>query len=48
MEAYRVRKTCDNVEVPALTLMNYEAGTPPERRYEVKAAGRMESAKASE
>ena len=35
IEAYRVRKVCDNVTVPALTPLLYEAGTPPERRYQI-------------
>jgi SAM-dependent methyltransferase len=35
-ETYRIRKTCDDVAVPALEPVHYEAGTPPERRYVVK------------
>lgn len=34
IEAYRVRKVCDNVVVPALTTVRYEAGAPPERRFQ--------------
>ena len=33
IEAYRVRKTCNNVSVPALVPTHFEAGTPPERRF---------------
>ena len=36
MEAFRVRKTCDDVKVPALTVMHYQAGTPPERRFQLQ------------
>ena len=33
IEAYRVRKVCNNVSVPALVPTHFEAGTPPERRF---------------
>ena len=33
IEVYRVKKTCDAVSVPRLTPTQYEAGTPPERKY---------------
>lgn len=33
IESYRVRKVCDNVTVPALVPLHYQAGTPPERRF---------------
>lgn len=33
IEAYAVRKVCDDVTVPRLTPVHYEAGTPPERRF---------------
>jgi len=33
IEVYRVRKVCNNVAVPALVPVHYEAGTPPERGY---------------
>jgi hypothetical protein len=36
MEAFRVRKTCNDVKVPALTTVHYQAGTPPERRFQLK------------
>ena len=36
IEVYRIRKVCNEVKVPALTPIHYEAGTPPERRYQVK------------
>ncbi len=36
IERYRVRKVCDNVSVPELAPVSYEAGTPPERRFQVR------------
>lgn len=36
IEAFRIRKTCEDVQVPALSLVRYQAGTPPERRYELR------------
>lgn len=36
IEAYRVRKVCNDVAVPVLAPLHYEAGTPPERRYQLK------------
>lgn len=33
IEVYRVKKTCDAVSVPKLVSTQYEAGTPPERKY---------------
>lgn len=33
VEVYRIQKVCNNVVVPALVPVHYEAGTPPERRY---------------
>jgi hypothetical protein len=33
IELYQVRKVCDRVTVPPLTLVEYRAGTPPQRRY---------------
>ena len=35
MEAFRVKKVCGDVTVPALTPVHYQAGTPPERRFSV-------------
>lgn len=35
VETYRVRKLCEKVTVPALSLEHYEAGTPPERRFRI-------------
>ena len=35
IETYRVRKVCNDVAVPALALTHYEAGTPPERRFQL-------------
>ena len=37
IETYRVRKVCNDVAVPALALTHYEAGTPPERRFQLTA-----------
>ena len=34
IEVYRVRKVCNDVAVPALVMKHYEAGTPPERRFQ--------------
>lgn len=36
IEAYRVRKVCNDVTVPALFPLHYIAGTPPERRYHLR------------
>lgn len=33
VEAFRVRKVCNDVKVPALNSIHYRAGTPPERRF---------------
>jgi len=33
IEAFRLRKVCEKVAVPALKLLNYEASTPPGRQY---------------
>jgi SAM-dependent methyltransferase len=41
IEVYRVQKVCDKVTVPALSLVHYEAGTPPERRFQ---SGTLETA----
>lgn len=36
VEIYRVHKVCDGVNVPTLTKTKFSAGTPPERRYQLK------------
>lgn len=36
VEIYRVHKVCDGINVPALTKTKFNAGTPPERRYQLK------------
>lgn len=36
IEAYRIRKVCDSVMVPALVATHFEAGTPPERRFQLE------------
>ncbi len=36
LEVYHIRKECDAVKVPELTRVHYEAGTPPERRFQLK------------
>lgn len=33
IEAYRIRKVCEDVQVPALQLDHFQSGTPPERRF---------------
>jgi len=35
IETYRVRKTCDGVKVPELAPIHFEAGTPPERSFQL-------------
>ena len=35
VEAYHVRKVCNEVAVPALRLLRYQAGTPPERQFQL-------------
>ena len=36
IEVYHIRKVCEDIEVPALVPLHYEAGTPPERRFQLK------------
>jgi hypothetical protein len=36
VEAFQVQKVCNEVKVPALTPVHYEAGTPPERKFLLK------------
>lgn len=36
VEAFRVRKVCNDVAVPALLPIHYLAGTPPERRFRMQ------------
>ena len=36
IEVYHIHKVCNDVEVPALAPVHYEAGTPPERRFQLK------------
>ena len=36
VEAFQVQKVCNEVKVPALTPVHYEAGTPPERTFLLK------------
>lgn len=38
-ETYHVRKVCDAVQVPPLTLVHFEAGTPPQRRFRLQGPG---------
>lgn len=35
VEVYRIHKVCDKVTVPSLRPIHFEAGTPPERRYQL-------------
>ncbi len=36
IEVYHVRKVCNGVAVPALLPIDYEAGTPPQRKFQLK------------
>lgn len=36
IEAYRIHKICDKVMVPELVPVHFEAGTPPERRFQLR------------
>jgi hypothetical protein len=36
IEVYRIQKVCNNVTVPALVSLSYEAGTPPPRRFQLR------------
>ena len=36
VEAFRIRKTCDAVSVLPLAPLHFRAGTPPERRFQLK------------
>jgi len=38
IEVYHVRKTCEEVHVPALVPIHFRAGTPPERGYRLRDA----------
>ena len=40
LEAYHVRKVCDNVSVPALVPVHFSAGTPPQRGFRLNDARR--------
>jgi len=44
VEVYQVRKTCDDVKVPALTPTRFVAGTPPERGFRLTAPAGSASA----
>lgn len=35
IERYQVKKTCNNVAVPALELISFSAGTPPARQFQL-------------
>jgi hypothetical protein len=35
VEVYRIRKTCDDVQVPPLSAVKYDPGTPPQRRFQL-------------
>jgi hypothetical protein len=39
-EVYRIRKVCDAVTVPPLVPVHFAAGTPPERRFQLKSPSR--------
>ncbi len=48
LEAYRVRKVCNDVAVPGLQPVSYEAGTPPQRRYRLLSKEQQASRPVSE
>lgn len=35
LELYQLRKVCEEVKVPPLQIVHFEAGTPPERRFKL-------------
>lgn len=35
IEVFRIHKVCNDATVPALVLIKYESGTPPERRFQL-------------
>ena len=35
IEVYHIQKVCNDVKVPALVPIDYQAGTPPQRRYQL-------------
>jgi hypothetical protein len=37
IEIYRIHKVCERVNVPGLVAMEFEAGTPPQRRFQLRA-----------
>jgi hypothetical protein len=38
VEMYRIHKVCNDVTVPPLEMIHFEAGTPPERRFQLTSA----------
>ena len=36
LEAYHIHKVCNDVSVPALVAVHFEAGTPPARRFQIR------------
>jgi hypothetical protein len=36
IEIYRINKVCNSVTVPALVSLHYQAGTPPQRRFQLR------------
>jgi len=36
IEIYRIKKVCNSVTVPALVSLHYKAGTPPQRRFQLR------------
>jgi hypothetical protein len=45
IEAYKIRKTCDNITVPQLKSEHYVAGTPPERVFLMNSPASVPAAK---
>jgi hypothetical protein len=44
LEIYRVKKVCENVTVPRMTPVHFQAGTPPERGYRLQKQEKREAA----
>ena len=43
IEIYRIHKVCNNVTVPGLGLIHFQAGTPPERRFQLDVISKARS-----
>jgi hypothetical protein len=45
LEVYHVRKVCENVTVPRLAPVHFQAGTPPERGFRLQSYSKVEAKK---